>query len=112
MQSHFFSHYQVGTRLQTYHAFPGNVFPHYSFCYLTTSHYKANILAMKANDSVQELLNPLFSSAIVLFFLLGSMAHHTTTGLFATATCLAPRRAERNVCRRIRRKSLLTNVEM
>lgn len=67
-------------------------------------------LAMKANDSVQELWNPLFSSAIFLFFPLGSMAHDTPAGLFATATCLALRRAERNVCRRLWRKSSLTEM--
>ena len=58
-------------------------------------------LAMNANDSVQETLNPLFSSVIFLFFPLGSMAHHTAAGLFTTATCLASRLTDRNVCRRL-----------
>ena len=42
-------------------------------------------LAMNANDSVQETLNPLFSSVIFLFLPLESiMAHHTPAGLFTT----------------------------
>ena len=47
-------------------------------------------LAMNANDSVQETLNPLFSSVIFLFFPLGSMAHHTPAGLFTTDNSQLP----------------------
>ena len=119
MQSHFFSHSQLGNGLPTGYS-AANVaclpwkclstllfllFDNFS---LQSKHAgNPSALAMKANYSVQELFNPLFSSAIFLFFPLGSMAHDTPAGLFETVTCLALRQTERNVCRRLWRKSLL-----